>query len=232
MQPKKQYETPDLFRARLDQMINLNHPLVKLAQQINWNVFETKFKTSYTDGWGRPGSPIRLLVGLHYLKHAFNESDESVVARFLENPYWQYFCGFEYFQHDLPIDASSLTRFRHRIGVSGTETLFKELITTAQRHGSIQERHLHKVNIDTTVQEKAIAFPTDARLYYKMRAALVPAAQQRHLKLRQTHVRVAKATVARQSRYAQVQQSKRARKATKSLKTMLGGEFSVISSAR
>lgn len=222
MQPKNQHETPDLFRARLDQVINLCHPLVKLAQQINWLAFENQFKAKYTDGWGRPGSPIRLLVGLHYLKHAFNESDESVVARFLENPYWQYFCGFEYFQHEFPIDASSLTRFRQRIGVSGTETLFKELIVTAQRTGSIEPRHLNKINIDTTVQEKAIAFPTDARLYYKMRAALVRAAQQREIKLRQTYVRLAKATLARQSRYAQVQQYQRARKATKSLKTMLG----------
>jgi len=222
MTPNKTYETPDLFTSRLDQILNTRHPLFILAHQIDWSYFEEKFKTTYVEDWGRPGNPIRLMVGLHYLKHTFNESDESVLARFLENPYWQYFCGFEYFQHDLPIDPSSLTRFRKRIGKSGAEALFKELLSTAKRTGHLKKRHLNKVNVDTTVQEKAISFPTDARLYYKMRELLVKASRARGIQLRQSYTRVAKKALFKQSRYGHAKQMKRARRMTKQLKTMLG----------
>jgi IS5 family transposase len=142
--------------------------------------------------------------------------------RFIENPYWQYFCGFNYFQHNLPIDSSSLTRFRKRIGVSGSETLFKELLNTAKRSGHLSRRDLDKVNVDTTVQEKAIAFPTDARLYFKMREHLVCAAQSRGIHLRQSYKRVAKKALARQGRYSHARQMKRSKKMTKKLKTILG----------
>jgi IS5 family transposase len=222
MQPKKISETPDLFKARLDQIINANHPLCILSNQIDWASFEEQFDSSYVENWGRPGNPIRLMVGLHYLKHTFNESDESVIARFLENPYWQYFCGFDYFQHELPIDSSSLTRFRQRIGESGVEQLFKALLTTAQRTGSLKKSHLNKVNVDTTVQEKAIAFPTDARLYYKMREKLVGAAKSQRITLRQSYTRIAKKALLQQGCYARAKQYQRARKMTKKLKTMLG----------
>jgi IS5 family transposase len=89
-----------LFQSRLDQQLNLRHSLCRLAGQIDWSCFDNEFGALYTDGVGRPGVPTRLMVGLHYLKHAFNESDESVVEKWVENPYWQYFCGYEYFQHD------------------------------------------------------------------------------------------------------------------------------------
>jgi len=138
------------------------------------------------------------------------------------NRYWQYFCGFEYFQHHLPIDSSSLTRFRQRIGISGAELLFTELVNTAKRGGHLTKSHLHKVNIDTTVQEKAIAFPTDARLYYKMRESLVRASKSRGIELRQSYKRVAKKALAKQGRYSHAYQMKRSRKMTKKLKTMLG----------
>jgi len=222
MQPKKRHEEPDLFRSNLEQILNRKHPLLVLADQIDWTCFEEAFGSTYVEETGRPGIPIRLMVGLHYLKHTFDESDESVLDRFLENPYWQYFCGFEYFQHRLPIDSSSLTRFRKRIGDSGVEVMFKELLATAIRGGHLNKSHLGKVNIDTTVQEKAIAFPTDARLYYKMRDALVRAAKARGIGLRQNYRRVAKKALAKQGRYAHARQMKRARKMTKRLKTMLG----------
>lgn len=222
MQPKKQYEEPDLFRSHLEQILNRKHPLFLLANRIDWTCFEQAFGPTYEEDVGRPGIPTRLMVGLHYLKHTFDESDETVVERFLENPYWQYFCGFEYFQHMLPIDSSSLTRFRKRIGEAGVEVMFKELLDTAKRGGHLRKSHMNKVNIDTTVQEKAIVFPTDARLYYKMRDALVRAAEARGIGLRQNYRRVAKSVLAKQSRYAHAKQWKRSRKMTKKLKTMLG----------
>jgi IS5 family transposase len=222
MTPKKQYEPPDLFRSRLVQLLNHHHPLFVLAHQIDWSVFEQELGATYVDQKGRPGNPIRLMVGLHYLKHTFNESDESVLARFLENPYWQYFCGFEHFQHELPIDSSSLTRFRKRISPSGFEKLFKETLSTAIRNRHLTKSHLNKVNVDTTVQEKAIAFPTDARLYYKMREHLVRAAKDRDINLRQSYTRVSKKVLMQQGRYSHARQLRRSRKATKRLKTMLG----------
>jgi IS5 family transposase len=222
MQPKKHYENPDLFRARLDQILDRQHALFLLSNQIDWSVFNEKFGSTYIDMKGRPGKPTRLMVGLLYLKSTFNESDESVVERFLENPYWQYFCGFEYFQHELPLDSSSLTRFRKRIGQSGAEELLKELLNTAKRKGAVKKGHLNKVNIDTTVQEKAVAFPTDARLYYKMRTALVRAAQKRDIPLRQSYVKLGKEALAKQGRYSHAKQFKRSKQMTRKLKTYLG----------
>ncbi len=88
MLQKKHPETFDMFKSRLDQIINLNHPIAKLANQIDWSFFEKAFKKHYSDDQGRPSKTIRLMVGLHYLKHAFDESDESVVTKLIENPYW------------------------------------------------------------------------------------------------------------------------------------------------
>jgi len=159
MTPKKQYEAPQLFQSRLDQILNMKHPICILARQIDWSYFEQVFSSYYSEGRGTPGKPIRLMVGLHYLKHTFNESDEGVVERFIENPYWQYFCGFEYFQHQYPIDPSSLTRWRQRVGEEGMEKLLKGLLETARRSGHLKRSDLNRVNVDITVQEKAIAFP-------------------------------------------------------------------------
>jgi len=100
-------------------MLNRKHPLYVLGNQIDWSIFEQEFGPLYVENFGRPGLPIRLVVGLHYLKYAYNESDELVVERLLENPYWQYFCGFEYFQHEVPLDPSSLVRWRKRVGSEG-----------------------------------------------------------------------------------------------------------------
>jgi IS5 family transposase len=222
MHPIKKQANPDLFRSRLDQILDSKHPLFILANQINWSYFEKVFGVTYIEKKGRPGRPIRLMVGLQYLKHSYNESDESIVEKFIENPYWQYFCGYEYFQHYFPIDPSSLTRFRQRIGSRGIEELFKELLNTAKRTGNLKKSHLNKVNVDTTVQEKAIAFPTDARLYYKMRESLVRAAEKRGIELRQNYKRVSKKVLAKQGHYSHAKQMNRSARMTRKLKTYLG----------
>ena len=131
-------------------------------------------------------------MGLHYLKHAFDLSDEEVVLRWVENPYWQYFCGEEYFQHKLPVDGSQLTRFRSRIGAAGCELMLKLTVMTGVLTKTVSARSLSQVTVDTTVQEKAIAFPTDARLAHKGLVSLVRLARQLGLKLRQSYVRVGK----------------------------------------
>jgi IS5 family transposase len=212
----------DLFRAQLEQILNREHPLYGLASGIDWSVFEEEFGPLYVENFGRPGLPIRLVVGLHYLKYSYNESDESVVERFIENPYWQYFCGFEYFQHEIPLDPSSLVRWRRRVGSAGMERMLKETIETAKRKGIMKARHLERVNVDTTVQEKAVAFPTDARLYHKMRRALVRMAKREGIELRQSFERLSKRALQMQGRYSHARQMKRARRETKRLRVYLG----------
>jgi IS5 family transposase len=162
------------------------------------------------------------MFGLHYLKHAFDESDESVVARLLENGYWQYFCGFEYFIHELPVDPTSMTRWRKRIGPENMEQLLSETLETAKREDYLTKNHMERVNVDTTVQEKAIAYPTDSRLYHKARVLLVKAAKDRGIPLRQSYLRLGKVALIMNSRYAHARQIKRAKKEQKKLKNYLG----------
>lgn len=219
---KKRPETVDMFKSRLDQIINLNHPIAKLATQIDWSFFEEAYINHYSDDQGRPSKTIRLMVGLHYLKHTFNESDESVVIKLIENPYWQYFCGFEYFQHNPPVHFTMMTKFRKRIGLNGVEKMLQAVIRTALKVKALKTTDLHRVVVDTTVQEKAITFPTDAKLYYKMREMLVRDAKKRGLQLRQSYTRVGKSALISQGRYAHAKQYKRARKQTRKLKTYLG----------
>ncbi len=222
MKPKKpQHDQADLFRSRLDQILNREHPLFILGNQINWSAFEKKFGKLYADR-GRPALATRLMVGLHYLKHAFDESDESVVARLLENGYWQYFCGFEFFIHRLPLDPSSLVRWRKRIGPKEMEQLLVETLETAKRGEHLTEAHMERVNVDTTVQEKAIAYPTDARLYHKARVLLVKAAKDRDIPLRQSYLRLGKRALIMSGRYAHARQMRRAKREQKKLKVYLG----------
>ena len=222
MQPKSRPPQCELFGARLSELLNPEHPLYVLAERIDWSQFDAAIDACYADELGRPGVNTRLMVGLFYLKHAFDESDESVVARWVENPYWQFFCGLCYMQHELPIDPSSLSKWRKRVGAERLEKLLEATIHTALAIKAMRPQELQKVNVDTTVQEKAIAFPTDARLYHKMRAALVRRAQSLGLALRQNYRFKGKKLLAKQGRYAHARQMKRAAKMTRQLKTILG----------
>jgi IS5 family transposase len=195
--------------------------LVSLSHQINWPGFEKEFGETFLDE-GRPAINTRLMVSLHYLKYTYDLSDEEVVARWSENPYWQYFSGRQYFEHGLPIDPSSMTRWRKRIGVSGTESIFKETIQTAIRNGYLKPNDCKKVSADTTVQTKAVRFPTDARLYDRMRTNLVKSARKENIELRQTYDRVGPRSLRRQQNYAHAKQFKRADRETRRLKTILG----------
>lgn len=224
MKPKEPEtsEVDDLFRERLENLIDLRHPLVKLAGQIHWDEFESSFGLLYDAEQGRPGVPIRLMVGLHYLKHAFDRSDEEVVRDWVENPYWQYFCGEEYFQHELPIDPSQMTRFRNRIGEAGCELMLAETVAAGVKAKMVTPGSRSCVTVDTTVQEKAVAFPTDARLYHKARVVLVRMAKRAGIELRQSYVRVGKRALFMHNRYSAARQSKRARRQLKKLKVYLG----------
>ena len=212
----------ELYQVRLRWLLDQRHPLYQLAEAVDWEFFAQEFGALYVSQKGRPGLPRRLLVGWHYLKPLYDVSDERVVAGFLENPYWQYFCGEEFFRHDLPCDPTTLVKWRKRIGPERMEKLLQETIATAQRQSALKPTELRRVNVDTTVQEKAIAFPTDARLYQKARLVLVREARRAGIDLRQSYARVGKRALQKQGRYASAQQLKRAGRETKRLRTYLG----------
>ena len=213
--------TPDLFRERLDAIIDMRHGLVRLADLMPWSDFDESFG-KFFDPIGRPGKPTRLMVGLHYLKHTYDLSDEETVARWVENPYWQFFCGFEFFQHELPIDPSLMTRWRQRVGPDAMDEVLKATVTVALETKTVKPSSLERVTVDTTVQPKAIAHPTDSRLYLKALLLLVGQAKKADIKLRQSHTRLAKRAAAKVSRYAHAKQFRRMRRELKRLKTYLG----------
>lgn len=222
--PRERRETgeQDLFRSRLDQIINMKHELVRLAQAIDWRVLERRFGEVYSDGPGMPPLPTRLMAGLSILKHTFNLSDEELCARWVENPYFQYLCGEEFFRHDLPFDRSSMTRWRGRMGEERLSALLQESLAVAVKTGAMQPQDTRRVIVDTTVQPKNVMFPTDAKLIHRARERLVKLAKKTGVKLRQTYVRVGKLALIKHQRYAHAKQFKRANRALRTLKTYLG----------
>jgi len=212
----------DLFRAELSRIIDPGHGLVKLAKVVAWDRLDELFGSTYCPDNGRPGVSTRLMVALHYLKYNYSLSDEDVVEGWVENPYWQYFSGMKYFEHRMPIDPSSMTRWRKRIGEAGAEGLLEETIASGLKLKAVKVHQLKRVNVDTTVQEKEVRFPTDARLYDRARQRLVEYAKERDIDLRQNYNRKSKQMLVRQGRYSHARQMKRAKRCTRKLKTYLG----------
>ena len=212
----------DLFRSRLDQIIDMSHELVKLARTIDWQFLEGRFGEVYSDGPGMPPLPTRLMAGLAILKHTFNLSDEELCARWIENPYFQYLCGEEFFCHALPLDRSSLTRWRQRMGEEKIITLLQESLSVAVKTGAMKLSDTRRVIVDTTVEPKNVTFPTDAKLINRAREKLVKLAKRLGVDLRQSYVRVGKLALIKHQRYAHAKQFKRANKALRKLKTYLG----------
>jgi IS5 family transposase len=212
----------DLFRSRLENLVDHNHELVLLAEKINWPFFDDKFGRDFSDDNGRPALRTRLMVGLQYLKYIYNESDEDVVKRFLENPYWQFFCGNEYFEHDLPCHPTSIVRWRKRLGVKGAEKMLLETIELAKRANVVSSEDLTEVYVDTTVQPKNIAYPTDAALTDTVRRALVRFTDDQGIKLRQTYKRLGRKSLQLHIRLKHSKDHKGARKHLRKLRTYLG----------
>ena len=223
MKPKPQpRDAFELFQAHFDQMLDSDHELVQLANQIDWPSLDIAFADCYRPDIGAPAKAIRLMVGLHYLKYAFSESDESVVDRWVENPYWQYFCGYTHMQHECPIHPTSMTKWRNRVGAERLEKLVTETISLAVREKHLPKRDLTRVTVDTTVQEKNITYPTDSKLLYKAIVKLGDAAKSRGIPLRQSYVRVGKKAAVKAGRYAHAKQFKRMRRRLRKLRTYVG----------
>jgi len=200
----------DLLQPALEEIIDLGHPLVRLAREIDWGFLDRRFASVCAPGPGQPGLPTRLVAGLLILKHMHNLSDEALCARWLENPYYQFFCGELSFCHRLPFDRSSLTHWRQRLGAEQLVALIQESLSVAHKTGALASRDLERVVVDTTVQPKAIAHPTDARLCHRALEKLVDLARRHQVRLRQSYRRVAKADL---SRYAGWQRAGRATRA-------------------
>lgn len=225
MKPKpkpKTHEQPLIATMRLDLALDMDHELVRLAGVIPWDRLGQEYGPLYCADNGRPAVPIRLMAGLHYLKHLKGISDEQTVRGWVENPYWQFFCGEEFFQHALPIDPSQMCRWRQRIGEDGVERLLQATITAGMATRTITETSLDKVIVDTTVQPKAVEHPTDARLYRKVHAAMLRIAKKEGITLRQSYRKLMVFAIRKHGGYAKAKQFNRARKVLKSLKTMTG----------
>lgn len=240
--------TPDFFRARLDAMIDMKHPLAVLGRHMPWGEIERSLAplfarkarmgrqredadmfgpvaqvvTGGVSAAGRPRLPIRLMVALLYLKHAFNESDESVVERWAQDVLFQYFSGQDYYEHRLPCDPSQIGRFRRVLGEAGVEQLLKSTIETAVRLQAIKKAELQKVIVDSSVQEKAIAHPTDSRLLDVARDKLAELAKKLGVTPKQTFEREAAQLRRRAGGYAHARQFKRLRKVLRRQRTILG----------
>lgn len=238
----------DFFRNRLDQMIDLRHPLAVLANRMPWQEIEASLAQRWarqvkagkkiegldlfgpvsvvagggTSNAGRPRLPTRLMVALLYLKHAFNESDEEVIQRWGETPTWQYFSGNEYFEHQWPCDPTQLGRFRKALGEEGVEELLARTMEVAVTLKLIARKELARVIVDSTVQEKAVAHPTDSKLLETARAKVVEAAKANGIELKQTYAKEGQHLSFKAGRYAHARQFRRMRKAIKRQRTIVG----------
>jgi transposase, IS5 family len=211
----------ELFQHRLSEQLNPKHELIRLSGYIEWEELEARVEPLFKEK-GRPGKPVRLVVGMLMLQHLFGLSDEDTVRRWVENPYWQLFCGYDYLQWTFPLDPSSLVRWRRRLNVEGLEALLIQTIKAARKAKAVKETNFSRVSVDTTVMEKNIAYPTDSRLYDRARRRLVGLAKLHEVTLRQSYSRVSKRALWMASRYLHARQTRRARKQIKKLKTYLG----------
>ncbi|WP_145963851.1 transposase, partial [Bradyrhizobium algeriense] len=176
----------------------------------------------YKPGPGHPPLPVRLMAGLMILKHMESLSDEVLCARFLDSPYVQFFCGEVSFRHDLPFERSSLTRWRQRLGEEHLTALLQESLSVAHQTGALATKDLERVAVDTTVQPKAVAYPTDVRLMHRALIKLVDLAHKCGVRLRQSYRRVAQHALIRIGRYLHAHQFKRANRELRFLRARLG----------
>ena len=202
MRPKQHKKTGsgDLFRARLEQIINKKHELVQLAGKIDWQWIDGEITPLYSDQ-GRPGVETRFVIGLLLLKHVYGLSDEGVCERWVHDPYFQYFTGEEFFQHEFPHERSDLSHWRKRLG-DRLELLLAESLRVAHASGALRTKDLARVTVDTTVQPKNITFPTDAKLLHAAIKGLNRMARKHGVRLRQSYLRIAKQAAMMAGRYA------------------------------
>jgi len=222
MRPKQPEKArhDDLFRARLDQIINMKHELVVLADRVDWAWLDEQLADCFSDQ-GRPAEPVRFMIGMFLLKHTYALADEQVWERWVQDPYFQYFTGEEFFQHALAHERSGMSHWRKRIG-GKLDILLAETLRIAHDAGALKKSDLARVTVDTTVQPKNVTFPTDAKLLETAIQQLGRLARQHGVQLRQPYTRVAARAAMMAGRYAHAKQFKRMNGRIKFLRTRLG----------
>lgn len=208
----------ELFLSRLENMIDMSHPLVKLGQGIDWEVFDREFGKHYAAKVGRPATRTGLIVGLRYLQFMYDISDEAVVERWLKSPYLQHFTGEEYFQHDFTLHPTTLVKWRRKIGEEGCEWLLTQTLQAGKKLGVLKTSNPDKVVEDATCMEKAIAHPVDSKLFNRMRDHLVKEAESLNINLRQKYNQVAPQLMKKAARYGHAKQYARMRKVSNKLR--------------
>jgi IS5 family transposase len=220
---KIDHSQDDLFLSRLSSQLNPKHPMLILMNQIDWCLIEDKWEAYFRETKvGRKAKPARLIAGLLILQHVYALSDEQVVDQWTSNPYFQHFCGYDYLEWEAPIHPTSLTRWRQRIGEEGVLELLKQTVMVGFKMGVIYEKSVQNVIVDTTVQEKNIAHPSDAKLMDRARSRLVGLCKKAGVHLRQNYNKLSKLAVLMSARYAHASQFKRMRRQVKNIKNYLG----------
>ena len=182
----------DMLLHRLDDLLNMNHPIIVLTALINWEANERDYAENFPSHTGRPATRVRLAVDLLYLQHTFKLSDSSVLAQWIQNPYFQFFCGEGFMQHVPPVDPSSLSRWRRTLGKRGVSRLLAATIKAGERAGLVNRSSFENLIIDITVMHKDIAFPLDRDLCDKARKRLLKLARKCGLRPRRTYTKLAK----------------------------------------
>jgi len=223
MGPKPQTpQTAELFRQPLSEQLDPKHELVLLGDAMDWSEIERSFSAHFANTTGRPALPPRLVAGLLYLQHAYDCSDEIAVNTWVENPYWQFFTGETYLQIESPIDPSSLTRWRKRIGEEGVEKMLMATIKAGRKLGLLKAASTDRVIVDTTVMPKAVAHPTDSRLLERSRRHMVKLAEDNGLMLRQNYKREAPRVAMEIGWYAHAKQFRRMKRSLRTLESSFG----------
>lgn len=211
----------NLFKVMLRDLVFERHELVLLKKVICWERFETVLEPAYCADNGRPSIPVRTMVGLTFLKYMFGLGDQEVLDNWVENPYWQYFCGGEFFEHEPPTDQTVMSRWRKRAGEAGVTDMIMETLEAAVRSKVAKAKDFERVNVDTTVQEKNIRFPTDARTLDRARERIVAVGEKLGIGFRRNYVRKGKTMLRKHSGYVKAKQFNRAQNVVRAMKQYL-----------
>lgn len=222
----------NLFKVMLRDIVSMKHELVLLRNAINWDRFEKVLAPAYCADNGRPSIPVRMMVGLMFLKYMFALSDQEVLDNWRENPYWQYFCGGEFFEHEPPTDQTVMSRWRWQAGEAGVTDMIRETLASAVRNKVAKAKDFERVNVDTTVQEKNIRFPTDARTLDRARERIVAVGTKLGIGFRRNYVRKGKAMLRKHSGYVKAKQFSRAENAVRAMKQYLANVVSDAENSR
>ena len=134
-----------LFKSRLSNQLNLDHELILLSKHIDWDYLHDQFEPLFDEHFGAPAKAVQEVIGIIILQQMYGFSDERVVKLWIENPYWQYFCGHDYLQSAPPLHPSSLGKWRKRLGEEGLEVVLGVTLSAALSTSALKKKALKKL---------------------------------------------------------------------------------------